>query len=47
MKLNFLDIKHQLHVNVNVEFEFCPAGGYEDNLTSQFENIDLLTPYQL
>ena len=27
-KLNFQDIRHQLHVNVNVEFQLCPIGGH-------------------
>ena len=31
MKLNFQDIRHQLHVNVNVEFELCPVGGHSMN----------------
>ena len=94
MNVNFLDIRHQLHVNVNVEFELCPVGGRNmngrvekkkkkreikgtftkslenerisllqwetlaseiantindlplalGNITSQFENMDLLTP---
>ena len=30
-KLNFQDIRHQLHVNVNVEFELCPVGGHNMN----------------
>ena len=95
MKLNFQDIRHQLHVNVNVEFELCPVGGHSmngrverkikeikgsitkslenerisllqwetlvskiantindlplalGNITSQFENMDLLTPNRL
>ena len=92
MKLNFQDIRPQLHVNVNVEFELCPVERHNmngrverkireikgsitksleneritllqwetlvseitntindlplalGNITSQFENIDLLTP---
>ena len=95
MKLNFQDIRHQLHVNVNVEFELCPVGKHNMNgrvkrkireikglitkslederisllqwetlvseiantindlplalgkITSQFENMDLLTPNRL
>ena len=31
MKLNFQDIRHQLNVNVNVEFELCPVGGHNMN----------------
>ena len=31
MKLNFQDIRHQLHVNVNVEFQLCPVGGHNMN----------------
>ena len=31
MKLNFQDIRHQLHVNVNVESELCPVGGHNMN----------------
>ena len=31
MKLNFQDIRHQLHVYVNVEFELCPVGGHNMN----------------
>ena len=30
-KLNFQDIRHQLHVNVNVEFQLCPIGGHNMN----------------
>ena len=95
MKLNFQDIRHQPHVNVNVEFELCLVEGHNTNgkverkireikgsikkslenerisllqwetmvskiadtinglplalgnITSQFENMDLLTPNQL
>ena len=95
MKLNFQDIRHQLHVNVNVEFVLCPVGGHNmngrverkireikgsitkslenerisllqwetlaseitntindlplalGNITSQFEDMDLLTPNRL
>ena len=95
MKLNFQDIRYQLHVNVHVEFELCPVEGHNmngrverkireikgsvtkslenerisllqweilvseiaktinelplalGNITSQFENMDLLTPNQL
>ena len=95
MKLNFQDIRHQPHVNVNVEFELCLVGGHNTNgkverkireikgsikksfenerisllqwetmvskiadtinglplalgnITSQFENMDLLTPNRL
>ena len=35
MKLNFQDIRHQLHVNVNVEFQLCPVGRH--NMNSRFE----------
>ena len=31
MKLNFQDIRHQPHVNVNVEFELCLVGGHNTN----------------
>ena len=31
MKLNFQDIRHQLHVKVNVEFVLCPVGGHNMN----------------
>ena len=31
MNVDFLDIRHQLHVNVNVEFELCPVGGRNMN----------------
>ena len=31
MKLNFQDVRHQLHVIVNVEFELCSAGGHNMN----------------
>ena len=95
MKLNFQDIRHQPHVNVNVEFELCLVEGHNTNgkverkireikgsikksfenerisllqwetmvskiadtinglplalgnITSQFENMDLLTPNRL
>ena len=95
VKLNFQDIRHQLHVNVNVDFKLCPVGGHNmngrvnrkireikgsntksleneripllqwetlvseianiindlplplGNITSQFENMDLLTANQL
>ena len=95
MKLNFQDIRHQLHVNVNVEFQLYPVGGHNmngrverkvreikgsiikslekerisllqwetlafeianaindlplalRNITSQFENMDVLTPNRL
>ena len=95
MKLNFQDIRHQLHDNVNVEFQLCPVGGHNmngrverkvreikgsiikslekerisllqwetlafeianaindlplalRNITSQFENMDVLTPNRL
>ena len=33
MKFNFQDIRHQLHVNVNAEFELCPVGGH--NMTGR------------
>ena len=95
VKLNFEDIRHQLHVNINVEFQLCLVGGHNmngrvkrkireikgsfikslenerisllqwvslaskiantindlplafGNITSQFENMDLLTPNRL
>ena len=31
VKLNFQDIRHQLHVNVNVDFKLCPVGGHNMN----------------
>ena len=31
MKLNFQDIRYQLHVNINVKFESCPVGGHNMN----------------
>ena len=31
MKLSFQDVKHQLHVNFNAEFQLCPVGGHNMN----------------
>ena len=31
IKLNFQDIRHQLHVNFNAEFKLCPVGGHNMN----------------
>ena len=31
MKLNFQNIRRQLHVNVNAEFKLCPVGGHNMN----------------
>ena len=31
MKLNFQDIRYQLHVNVNVELELSPVRGHNMN----------------
>ena len=28
MKLNYKDVKNQLHLNMGVEFETCPTGGH-------------------
>ena len=53
MKLNFQDVRHQLHVNFNAEFQLCPVGGHnmkerkireiKDSITKLLENEKNIT----